>query len=54
MFSEVVKFLLKVFFDFVEKCWELFIIIIWEFMEKVEKLDESLFYVMFVLVLRLG
>lgn len=54
VFSEVAKPLLKIFSDPVEKCRELSISIIREFMEKVEKPDESLPYLMPVLVQRLG
>ncbi|XP_062607964.1 dynein axonemal assembly factor 5-like [Saccostrea cucullata] len=54
VFSEVAKPLLKVFSDPVEKCRELSIGIFREFTNKVEKADESLPYVMPVLVQRLG
>ncbi|XP_048757748.2 dynein axonemal assembly factor 5-like [Ostrea edulis] len=54
VFSEVAKPLLKIFFDPVEKCRELSINIIREYMKNVEKPDESLPYVIPVLVQRLG
>lgn len=54
IFSEVAKPLLKIFSDPVEKCRELSIDIIREYMKNVDKPDESLPYVIPVLVQRLG
>ncbi|XP_022319894.2 dynein axonemal assembly factor 5-like [Crassostrea virginica] len=54
VFSEIAKPLLKIFSDPVEKCRELSISIFREFMEKAERPDDCLPYVMPVLVQRLG